>query len=382
MPDAPSSLLALLDVGVSLLRRTASGRVLLARYADVVHADLLPGALRDPVRAELEASYAAVVVPLEPKLARKAAKNVKDVEDEPLAVTPTAQVHAGELDGAPVVVKVARPGVAATIRAELTLLDVLRAPIGVVFGALDIAGALREVRETAMDELDLEHEADMQHQVRRALRRLEDVTVPAVHVDECAPDVLVAERLEGPTLAAAAPDDPSRVARLLIEAHLTAWREAGLVLTDSRPGHVVLLGDGSIGLLGAGLARPVPRERLEAGVAAFAGLADADPASFVAAVAELGVLPAAAAPDAHALLRAVLGPFASGPATLDGPALADMTVRAYRRIADLLTLGAQATPQPADLAALRMLGQLTATLSRLGVTEDWPALTTAAASKG
>jgi hypothetical protein len=193
--------------------------------------------------------------------------------------------------------------------------------------------------------------------------------------------VLVAERLEGPTLAAAAPDDTGRVARLLIEAHLAAWREAGLVLTDSRPGHVVLLADGSIGLLGTGLARPVPRERLEAGVAAFAGLANADPAAFVAAVAELGVLPAAAAADAHTLLRDVLGPFVEGPALLDGPALADATVRAYRRIGELLAIGAQATPQPADLAALRMLGQLTATLSRLGVTEDWPALAVVASAR-
>ncbi len=382
MPEAPSSLRALLDVGAALLRRTASGRVLLARYADVVHADLLPDLLRDPLRAELEAAHAAAAEPLEAKVAAKSAAGVDKVSEAPLAVTPTAQVHTGELDGEPVAVKVARPGVAATVRAELSLLDVLGGSIGVVFPALDVAGVLREVRETVMDELDLEHEGDTQHRVRRALRRLDGVTVPAVHADECAENVLVTELLDGPTLAAAAPEDPAAVARLLVAAHLTAWREAGLVLTDARPGHVVLLADGGIGLLGTGLARPVGRDRMPLAVRAFTALAEDDPAPFVAAITALGALPADAAADAHPLLRELLGELVHGPVRLDGPALAGMTVRAHERLGELLALGARATPEPADLAALRMLGQLAATLSRLEVTEDWPALAAEAGSAG
>ena len=374
MPEVPSSVLALFDVGVSLMRRTASGRVWLARHADVLHADLLPEALRGPLRAELEGAHMTLVEPIDAKLAQKAANGVKGVDETPLATTPTAQVHRGELNGEPVAVKVARPGLAATIRSELSLLDILAGPIRAVFPVLDVPGVLREVREAVMDELDLEHEGETQHRVRRALRRLDGVTVPAVHVDECGPEVLVTELLEGPTLAAARAPDPGRVARLLVEAHLTAWGEAGLVLTDARPGHIVLLPNDSIGLLGTGLARPVARDRMAIGVSAFAGLAEADPAHFVAAAEALGVLPADAAAEAHALLRELLGEFATGPARLDGPALAAMTVRAHRRIGDLLRLGAQATPEPSDLAALRMLGQLTAALSRLGVTEDWPAL--------
>ncbi len=375
MPETPPTLL---DVGVSLLRRTTSGRVLLARCANVVHADLLPDQLRGPVRKELEDAYAAVAVPLAPTVVEKATQGVKKVSQEPLAVTPTAQVHAAELDGEPVAVKVARPGVAATIRGELSLLDILAGPIRMVFGALDVAGVLSELREAVMDELDLEHEGDTQSQVRRALRRLDAVAVPGVHLDECSAGLLVTERLEGPTLAEAPAADPAKVARLLVEAHLTAWSGAGLVLTDARPSHVLLRSDGSIGLLGTGLARPVARDRAAVAVRAFAGLADEDPAGFVAAASELGVLPEADATAAHALLRELLGEFATGPARLDGPALAEMSARASRRVGGLLALGAKVTPEPADLAALRMLVQLTATLSRLEVTEDWPALVTRA----
>ncbi len=374
MPEAPPPLLALLDVGAALLRRTASGRVLLARYANVVRADLLSDRVRAAVRQELEDAYAAAVEPLDPKAVQKAARRLDKVSEEPIAVTPTAQVHAAELAGEPVAVKVARPGLAATIRGELSLLDLLAGPIRVVFGALDIAGVLGEVRETVMDELDLEHEGETQAQVRRALRRLDEVTVPAVHLDECSAGLLVTERLEGPTLAEARADDPARVARLLVRAHLAAWSGAGLVLTDARPSHVILRSDGSIGLLGTGLARPVARGRAGIAVRAFAGLASQDPAGFVAAVADLGVWPEADAAAAHALLREVLGEFATGPARLDGPALAEMAGRASRRGAGLLELAARVNLEPADLAALRMLAQLTTTLARLEVTEDWTAL--------
>ena len=68
MPEVPSSVLALFDVGVSLMRRTASGRVWLARHADILHADLLPETPRGPLRAELEGAHMTLVEPIDAKL--------------------------------------------------------------------------------------------------------------------------------------------------------------------------------------------------------------------------------------------------------------------------------------------------------------------------
>ncbi len=354
--------------------------MLLARYARVVDDAALPEPLRAPVRAELDAAWAAVVEPMDAKLVEKALpKSVKGLVKEPLAVTPTSQVHVAELDGEPVAVKFARPGVAATIRGELALLDTLAGPLRMLFGALDVRGVLREVRESTMDELDLEHEAETQHQIRRALRRVDGVRVPAVYVDECAPGLMVSELLEGPALSDERPADSERVAELLITAHLTAWRQAGLVLTDPRPSHVILLGDG-IGLLGTGLARPLSRERMDHFVAAFTALGDGDEDRFASANEALELLDADAARGAFALIRDVLGELVEGEATLDAAALEGLTLRAYARIGELMALAAQVTPDPADLAAGRMLGQLTATLARLEATVDWQALTARAAA--
>ncbi len=385
MPDAPPVLVTLFETGIQLAHRTTSGRVLFGRLAGVVHPDLLPDRLRAPVRKELEQAYEATATRIDPKTVEKALKaawgkapdRVLDdgLDEEPLSVSPSAQVHAAGFEDERVAVKVSRPGIAQGIRSELALLDVLAGPLGTAFPALDVGAALRELRESALDELDLEHEGDQQQRVRRALRRNDDVVVPDVVGDLCADDVLVSRFVEGETLAEAPAPDPSATARRLVDAHVAAWREAGLVLTDTRPSHVVHLPDGRTGLLGVGVARPAPRERAAASVDAFVALGEADADAFVRAVVDgLGVLDAETAREAHTVVREVLGEFVEGPAKLDGPAVAKVTARAFGRIGDLMRIAGKATPQPADLAAGRMLGQLVATLSRLEATEDWAAL--------
>src|SRR4051794_14852936 len=219
MPEAPPALRALVETGVSLARRTTSGRVLFGRLAGVVHADLLPDRLREPVRAELEDALRATATPIAARTGEPTRRSAwgkapgraldDDPEEEPLSVSPSAQVHAGSFEDDPVAVKVARPGLAPQVRAELALLDVLGGPMGALFPALDVSGALRELRESALDELDLEHEADQQQRVRRALRRLEDLVVPEVHADLAGEAVLVTSRLAGTTLDEGTAGDPS-----------------------------------------------------------------------------------------------------------------------------------------------------------------------------
>ena len=133
----------------------------------------------------------------------------------------------------------------------------LAAPLRQVFGAIDASTILREVRETALDELDLEHEASTQRQVRRTLRGIDGLVVPAPDMELSGEAVLVGELLEGQH--AGRPQGEGRrsgvIARTLVAAHVTAAR-AGLVLTDPRPGHVVLMPDGQVGLLVPALPAP------------------------------------------------------------------------------------------------------------------------------
>jgi hypothetical protein len=374
-PRLPAALRALLDAAGAVVRRSATGRVALARAAALVDPAALPGGPAE-LPAPLAGARAAACTPLDPGDVRRRLSRVAQAwEDEPLAVTPAAQVHRATTDdGAAVAVKLQRPGLAAAARSDLTLLDALAGPLGQAFPALDAAALLRELREEALDALDLEHEASTQRQARRALRGVDALVVPAPDLGRSAEDVLVAELLVGPTLAEGAPDDPGRVARTLLAAHLAAAR-AGLALTDPRPGHVVLLADGAVGLLGTGVSRPLDRDRAGAVLDALAALRAGDEDAFAAAVADrLALLPDGAARKAYVLLLEVVGGLLAGPATLDAAALRGVAERALRRLDALLELAAQATPRPGDLAAARSLLQLAALLARLEATEDWGAL--------
>jgi hypothetical protein len=383
-PALPPALRSLLEAGGALVRRSSSGRVALGRAAALVAADAVPAALRG-LPAELERARAAAATPIAFKDVEKLLKGawgsphgkvLDELDREPLAVTPSAQVHRGVRDGAPVAVKVLRPGLAGAVRNDLALLDVLAAPLRQVFGAMDATAILREIRETALDELDLEHEASTQRQLRRTLRGIDGLVVPAPDMERSGEAVLVCELLEGRTLAdpKAKVADPSAVARTLVAAHVAAAR-AGLVLTDPRPGHVVLMSEGRVGLLGAGLARPVARDRTAAALEALVAWRAGDQDGFATIVADrLALLPTADALKAYGLAAVVLGEILNGPTTLDGPALAAIAQRGLDHLTAALQLAATVTPHPHDLAVVRSVGQLASVLARLGATEDWGAL--------
>jgi hypothetical protein len=381
-PDVP--LRALLEVARALVRRSGTGRVLLARAAGCVAPGALPTWGREPAEA-LDRARAELSEPLARKAVERAlrdawgkppARVLDELELDPAAaVTPLAQVHRGALDGTAVAVKVARPGLDASIRADLALLDGLRAPLAAALPGLDAGGTLREIRERVLDELDLEHGAAQQRAVARALRGTADVEVPAVHSELAAPGVLVDDWLAGPTLAEQQPHDPAAVARALVAAHADAAR-AGLVLTDARPNHVVLRPGGGIGLLGTGAAVTGDRARVARWLALVAALRQSEPAGFAAASRALELwVDDADAVAAHALLREIFGALvAGGPARLDGPALAAAAERGLQRRDAALALAARARPAPGDVWLARGFAQLVAVLAGLGATEDWPAL--------
>jgi hypothetical protein len=187
--------------------------------------------------------------------------------------------------------------------------------------------------------------------------------------------VLVSDLVDGTTLAdGGRPADPAAAAQALVAAFRAAALDAGLAPVDARPGHVVVRRDGTLGLLGMGVARPVDRERATLALDALDALAGGDESAFAAATQSAGVLPAAEAQAAHPLLRDVLGELAAGPATLDAAALLAIGERAESAAPRLASLATAASPQPQDLALGRMLAQLVAVLARFEATLDWPAV--------
>jgi hypothetical protein len=388
--ELPPALRALAEAGWALARKAPSARVGLARLAGIVDPEGLPRAIREPVMRELDAAREAACEPLDGRTIEAALKDawgkapgkvLDELDPKPLAVRAAAQTHRGVAGGAPVAIRVRRPGLDSAVRADLALLDTLAVPLSAALPKADTRGLLRSWREQTLDELDFEHEASTHRRVARVLREVDGLVVPAVHGELCAESVFVADLLDGETVAdGARPADARAAARALVDAHVATAR-AGIALLDARPGHVVVLADGAVGLLGAGLARPVDRDRAGLAIDALGGLRAGDAGRFADAVAAAGVLPPAAARTAHGLARTVLGPLAEGESKLDSAALCAAAVRAADVAAATFALVPEAQPQPDDLWLARAAGQLVATLARLEAAEDWPALVASSAGR-
>lgn len=374
----PPALQALVDTGLRLARQAPSGRLALTRAADLVDPAAIPAELRaivDDVFTGLPApeplDRRTVERALKDAWGRPPGKVLDELDAEPLAVRPAAQVHRGEVDGTPVAVKIRRPGLDRALRNDLSLVETLTVPLRTAFPAIDASGILRDLREQAADEIDFESEAEMQRRVARAVRHIEGIVVPRAHTELAAPAVLVTDFLAGPTLQdGGRPDDPAAAATALVHAHVTAARDAGLALLDARPGHVVVLRDGRIGLLGAGVARQVSPARAKVALDALKALRDDVPSALAAAAEAAAMVPADAARAAHLPLRAIAAPLVDGPAVVDADAIAALTTRGDEHAPPLLRLAPEIAATADDLWIARATGQLVGLVARLGAELD------------
>ncbi len=383
--DVRRRLDALLSTGFALVQRAPTGRILLAQLEAALDPAWLSGPrvetfltlLRDGAQtARQPLSLREVERILTDAWGGRPTDELDALEPEPVAVTPLAQVHRGTLDGAPVAVKVLRPGLAGAVRQDLALLEALAAPLATAFPALDAGAVLAEVRERTLDEFDLEHEATVQRRFHRALRRHPFLSVPAPVTRLAEENVLVSEWVDGVPFTQA-PDPDQAAARLV--AFVLGSARWGTAYVDVDPANIRVREDGSLAIVDFGACREIDRDRLTAATSALGALADGDAAALAPALETLGWLPGDRAGEALALVRALLAEHAEpGPTRLDAAAV----VAARRRViahapavAALIAVGALA---PEDLWPGRGVAHLFGTIARLGAEGDWLALALAA----
>ncbi|MER2492685.1 ubiquinone biosynthesis regulatory protein kinase UbiB [Catenovulum sediminis] len=127
-------------------------------------------------------------------------------ETEPLASASIAQVHAATLhEDCPfphtdIVIKVIRPGIAETMRADVEL---MKAMAGILAKILPDGRRLRpvevvkEYEKTLFDELDLMREAANSIQLKRNFADSNTLYIPTVYSDLCRTNIMVMERIYG-----------------------------------------------------------------------------------------------------------------------------------------------------------------------------------------
>ena len=180
-------------------------------------------------------------------------------DQEPIAAASIAQVHAATLpSGDRVAVKVCRPDVRGVVDRDLDIVVRLAARLqrstnwGRAVGAVDLAHGFADA---LLEELDLRIEArNMTAVAAAAAKRGASIRVPVPHLPLCGEKVLVMEYLAGHPLAAAALPAGARatLARGLLDALLCQVLLDGTFHADPHPGNVLLLTDGTLGLLDFG----------------------------------------------------------------------------------------------------------------------------------
>lgn len=387
--DAFRRIDALTQVGLRLARSAPSGRVLLARIAVAIEPEWIVHLGADEVAAELEAAHASACERLDIRQVERvlreawdapATNELDDLDPEPVAITPTSQVHRATLDGAPVAVKVLRPRLAASVRQDLMLLEGVLTPLQAAFPSLDAVAVIRELRERVLDELDLENEAATQRRFHRALRGHPLLMVPAPITRLARENVMVSEWVDGVPLREA-PDPDEAAARLVL--FVLGGGVHGLVHADPDPDNILVLPDGRLAVLDFGATRVVDRERTAVAADALDGFAARDADAFGKAAARLGLLPERHGADALELLHRVLGELAGpDPSRLDDESL----LAAGERLGDdpdaLAELILAGTLPAEDLWTARGFGQLFATIARVGATGSWTELVRAAVRDG
>ncbi len=379
-----SRLRILAEAALKLVRSAPSGQLVLARLAEALDPRWLPAAWSEELGAELARAHAQAGEPVAFKSIERALRDawgapatrvLDELDGEPAAVTPIAQVHRGELDGEPVAVKVLRPSIATRVRQDLVLLDALARPLGAALPGLDAGRVLSEVRERVLDELDLDSEADAQRRVHRALRDHPTLHVPAPLSDLGHHTVLVTPWLPGIPLAGAAGPDRDRAAALYV-AFVFGAAHFGLAHAAAGRHDALLLADGRLAVLDFGAVGVTDPARIAATADALDAVHDRDEARFGEALARLDILPEGPARQALGLAVHGLGPFADpGRERLDVDAVIAADRRLAERSGEVARLAAAVTLAPGDLWPLRGAAGVFGSIALSGgATADWLAL--------
>ena len=209
---------------------------------------------------------------LEDELGARLSKAFETFDEKPLAAASLGQVHAATLRGGrKVVVKVQRPDIAATIKADL---EIMATSAGAFDKVTDMgrryqfADWVAEFRRTLASELDYRLEAQNLRRFANNLSNYPRLVVPRPIPDFSTGRVLTMEHVEGCKVTATSPllqiELPlAELAKDLVSAYLDQMYVYGQIHADPHPGNILLMSDGRLALLDFGMVAHLPTRMRE-----------------------------------------------------------------------------------------------------------------------
>jgi predicted unusual protein kinase regulating ubiquinone biosynthesis (AarF/ABC1/UbiB family) len=196
------------------------------------------------------------------ELGVRVSKAFGEFSSEPMAAASLGQVHRATLrSGAPVAVKVQRPGIRERIAQDLDALDEIAGWMDRNTKAghqYEFARTLADFRRTLVQELDYRREAANLATLRTNLAEFKRILVPVAVDDYTTSRVLTMEYVSGRKITDLSPlthleIDGGALAEELFRAYLKQILIDGFFHADPHPGNVFLTDDGRIALLDLGM---------------------------------------------------------------------------------------------------------------------------------
>lgn len=230
---------------------------------------LLPAELAGPYRDTLtrlqEAAPPLPITALEEVLADDLGADWRArfdrFEDHPCAAASIGQVHRATWhDGAEVAVKIQYPGVAAALAADVRQLDRVAPLAHLGAPVVDFRQLFGQVHERLLEELDYQHEAEVQRSFADAFADDPDILVPTVV--HARPRILITTWVDGTPLAdviaRGTSEQRDRAGLHLLRLLLSSPDQTGRIHGDPHPGNFRLLSDGRLVVLDFGSSEPKP----------------------------------------------------------------------------------------------------------------------------
>lgn len=233
-------------------------------------------------------------------------KSFTSISQTPLASASIAQVHAATLlDGTSVVLKIQKPTISSSLRADLSFIFVASRLLEFLqpdFERTSLAAIASDVRDSMLDELDFEKEARNVEEFRMFLGKqgLAGVaTAPKVYREYTTKKVMTMERLRGVSLLEGEKLDDVlggattiKTPEELVITALNVWTTSVMTMpwfhADVHAGNLLVLEDGRIGFIDFGIVGKVSDTTFGAVNAMSAALAVGDYEGMAQALCDMG----------------------------------------------------------------------------------------------